>query len=55
VSKRHGSPYRSGGVNDWLRIKNLAAPAVKHEVEQDWSAKRKALGYRLWRRAGTVV
>ena len=28
VSKRLGSPYRSGRVNHWLKIKNPAAPAV---------------------------
>ena len=36
VSKRLGSPYRSGRVNDWLKIKNPAAPAVKREAEEDW-------------------
>ena len=33
VSKRVGSPYRSGRVDHWLKIKNLAAPAVKREAE----------------------
>jgi ATP-dependent DNA ligase len=42
VSKRRGSPYRSGPVNHWLKIKNPAAPAVKREAEEDWGAKRKA-------------
>jgi ATP-dependent DNA ligase len=41
VSKRAGSPYRSGRVNDWLKIKNPVAPAVRREVEEDWGAKRK--------------
>jgi len=41
VSKRLGSPYRSGRVDDWLKIKNPAAPAVKREAEEDWGAKRK--------------
>jgi len=36
VSKRFGSPYRSGRVEHWLKIKNLAAPAVKREAEEDW-------------------
>jgi hypothetical protein len=29
VSKRLGSPYRSGRSKDWLKFKNPAAPAVK--------------------------
>jgi bifunctional non-homologous end joining protein LigD len=37
VSKRLGSPYRSGRVNDWLKIKNPKAPAVKREAEEDWN------------------
>jgi bifunctional non-homologous end joining protein LigD len=37
VSKRLGSPYRSGRVSHWLKIKNQASPAVKREAEQDWS------------------
>ena len=36
VSKRLGSPYRSGRVDHWLKIKNPAAPAVKREAEEDW-------------------
>jgi bifunctional non-homologous end joining protein LigD len=36
VSKRLGSPYRSGRSAHWLKIKNPAAPAVKREAE-DWS------------------
>jgi ATP-dependent DNA ligase len=39
VSKRLGSTYRSGRVNDWLKIKNPAAPAVKREAEEDWSSR----------------
>jgi bifunctional non-homologous end joining protein LigD len=41
VSKRVGSPYRSGRVSDWVKVKNPAAPAVKREAEEDWGAKRK--------------
>ena len=37
VSKRLGSPYRSGHSPNWLKIKNPAAPAVKREAEEDWS------------------
>ena len=40
VSKRRGSPYRSGRVEHWLKIKNAAAPAVKREAEEDWGNKR---------------
>jgi bifunctional non-homologous end joining protein LigD len=36
VSKRKDSPYRSGRSPDWLKMKNLAAPAVKREEEEDW-------------------
>ena len=34
VSKRKDSMYRSGRSPDWLKMKNLAAPAVKREEEQ---------------------
>ena len=37
VSKRLGSRYRSGRSNDWLKMKNPAAPAVKREAEEDYS------------------
>jgi bifunctional non-homologous end joining protein LigD len=40
VSKRLGSPYRSGRVDCWVKIKNPDAPAVRHEVEEDWGHKR---------------
>jgi bifunctional non-homologous end joining protein LigD len=36
VSKRLGSPYRSGRSADWIEVKNPAAPAVKREAEEDW-------------------
>ncbi len=41
VSKRFGSPYRSGRFNDWLKSKNPTAPAVKREAEEDWGGKRR--------------
>jgi ATP-dependent DNA ligase len=44
VSKRLGSPYRSGRVDHWLKIKN---PAVKREAEEDWGSKRSARGMRV--------
>jgi bifunctional non-homologous end joining protein LigD len=43
VSKRLGSPYRSGRVDHWL---NPAAPAVKREAKEDWGKKRWARGRR---------
>ena len=46
VSKRLGSPYRSGRVDHWLKIKNPVAPAVKREAEEDWGKKRWARGRR---------
>jgi bifunctional non-homologous end joining protein LigD len=38
VSKRLGSPYRSGRSPNWLKVKNPAAPAVKREAEEDWGS-----------------
>jgi len=40
VSKRRGSPYRSGRVHHWLKVKNPAAPAVRREADEDWGRKR---------------
>jgi bifunctional non-homologous end joining protein LigD len=37
VSKRQGSPYRSGRYDFWLKVKNPAARAVRREAEEDWS------------------
>ena len=36
VSKRLGSPYRSGRSPHWVKVKNPQAPAVKREAEEDW-------------------
>ncbi len=36
VSKRLGSPYRSGRSPHWLKVKNPKAPAVTREAEEDW-------------------
>jgi hypothetical protein len=41
LSKRLGSPYRSGRVEHWLKIKNPAAPAVKREAGEDWDSRRR--------------
>ena len=40
VSKRLGSPYRSGRSRDRIKSKNPAAPAVKRETEEDWGKER---------------
>ncbi len=37
VSKRLGSPYRSGRQDCWVKVKNPAAPAVRREAEEDWA------------------
>ena len=42
LSKRLGSPYRSGRSRDWLKMKNPNAPAVKREAEEDWAEKNSA-------------
>jgi len=39
VSKRLGSPYCAGRTDQWLKMKNPKAPAVRREREIDW-AKR---------------
>ena len=36
VSKRVGSPYRSGRSKYWLKVKNPKAPAAKRKTEEDW-------------------
>ena len=36
VSKRLGSPYRPGRSDNWLKIKNPAAPAARRLEEGDW-------------------
>jgi len=37
VSKRLGSPYRAGRTDQWLKMKNPKAPAVRREREIDWA------------------
>jgi ATP-dependent DNA ligase len=37
VSKRLGSPYRSGRSPHWVKVKNPKAPAVTREAEEDWA------------------
>jgi hypothetical protein len=36
VSKRIGSPYRSGRSPHWVKVKNPRGPAVTREAEEDW-------------------
>jgi ATP-dependent DNA ligase len=36
VSKHKTSMYCSGRSADWLKMKNLAAPAVRREAEEEW-------------------
>ncbi len=36
VSKRLGSPYRSGRTDRWVKVKNTEAPAVAREADEDW-------------------
>ena len=40
VSKRLGSPYRSGRSRHWVKSKNPKHPAVKREAEEDWGKER---------------
>jgi bifunctional non-homologous end joining protein LigD len=40
VSKRKGSPYRSGRSPDWLKMKNPACEAVRREAKEDWGKER---------------
>jgi ATP-dependent DNA ligase len=35
VSKRLGSPYRSGRSANWVKVKNPTAPAVTREADED--------------------
>jgi bifunctional non-homologous end joining protein LigD len=39
--KRKDSPYRSGRSPDWLKMKNVDAPAVKREADEDWGKERR--------------
>ena len=36
ISKRKGSPYRSGRSQHWLKAKNPNSPAVKRLAEEEW-------------------
>jgi bifunctional non-homologous end joining protein LigD len=45
VSKRIGSPYRFGRSNDWIKVKNPTAPAVKREAEEMLHLSENTIGY----------
>lgn len=36
VSKRLGSPYKSGRTPHWVKVRNPKAPVVTREAEEDW-------------------
>jgi bifunctional non-homologous end joining protein LigD len=36
VSKRLGSPYRSGPSKDWIKVKNPDSPAMMRAREAEW-------------------
>src|SRR5262249_34768688 len=36
VSKRLGSPYRSGRSRDWVKVKSPTSPAARREAEEEW-------------------
>jgi ATP-dependent DNA ligase len=40
VSNRLGSPYRSGRVDHWPKVKNPRSPAVYRTSTKDWGGKR---------------
>ena len=40
VSKRLGSPYRSGRTDHWVKVKNPEAPAVAREAAEEWGRSR---------------
>src|SRR5262249_51790412 len=45
VSERKDSIYRSGRSPDWLKMKNLDAPAVKREAEEDVVPRNRELAH----------
>jgi len=42
VSKGRGSRYQSGPkkCDNWIKIKNPAAPAVRREADEEWGRRR---------------
>jgi hypothetical protein len=44
------SPYHSGRSPHWVKVKDLKAPAVTREVEEDWGALTLRLGRNFVRR-----
>jgi ATP-dependent DNA ligase len=45
VSKRLGSPYRSGRSPHWLKVKNPKALAVTREAEEEGGADREVRAF----------
>jgi len=41
VSKRKGSPYRSGRTRNWIKTKNPAGAAAIREATEDWNKARR--------------
>jgi len=39
VSKRLGSPYRSGRYSAWIKVRNPASIAVQRERSENWNAR----------------
>jgi ATP-dependent DNA ligase len=37
VSKRLGSPYRSGPCSTWIKVRNPASIAVQRERSENWN------------------
>jgi ATP-dependent DNA ligase len=37
VSKRLGSPYRSGSHEAWVKVRNPASIAVQRERSENWN------------------
>jgi hypothetical protein len=59
VSKRLGPPHRSGRTDQWLKVKNLPAPAVKHESRAMLMAARSfpgfgSVAYGRWRERARI-
>jgi bifunctional non-homologous end joining protein LigD len=49
VSKRLGSPYRSGRSPQWLKVKNPKAPAVTREADEDWGRGKRGRITKRWK------
>jgi len=47
VSKRLGSPYRSGPHAAWVKVRNPASIAVQRERSENWNTRDFAIGRRI--------